>query len=375
MPSPTRTWPIRRSRTGSRASRRSWRPPRACGASAGAARRAGSRRPPRSSCTRATPPSAWTRSRASATCAWRRDGDAARRVAPPDGAVRDLAADALVPPGGGRPPRRASTESGTVTRCPYKGQARFWALPGGRDLAWSYPEPIPECPRIAGLVAFFNEHVDLTVDGEPQPRPFTPWSLDSRGERFASLPPAHDAHRGRIHRLRRRRDPVGQPRPAARRLGRALRLASSQFAETRSSGRSATTSARASTRSSTTAGVNTDDIEHVARRQDLLLGRPLPPRHQPARHAADRPERLPGLRAQALARPRAPPTCCSWPTSSPTSSARCASSARSARFVAMDSMNLWIDIARDALAARRSRSSTASCSTTASSSSSPTSRT
>jgi uncharacterized protein (DUF427 family) len=71
--------------------------------------------------------------------------------------------------------------SGTITRCPYKGQARFWALRGGRDVAWSYPDPIPECPRIAGLVAFFNEHVDLTIDGEPQRRPFTPWSLDSRG--------------------------------------------------------------------------------------------------------------------------------------------------------------------------------------------------
>ena len=32
-----------------------------------------------------------------------------------------------------------------------------------------------------GWSAFFNEHVDLTVDGEPQRRPFTPWSLDSRG--------------------------------------------------------------------------------------------------------------------------------------------------------------------------------------------------
>ena len=44
------------------------------------------------------------------------------------------------------------------------------------DLAWSYPEPVPECPRIAGLVAFFNEKVDLTIDGELQARPHTPWS-------------------------------------------------------------------------------------------------------------------------------------------------------------------------------------------------------
>lgn len=71
--------------------------------------------------------------------------------------------------------------SETVTRCPYKGTARFWSAKGKADIAWSYPDPIPENPRIAGLVAFFNEHVDLTVDGEPQRRPFTPWSLDARG--------------------------------------------------------------------------------------------------------------------------------------------------------------------------------------------------
>ena len=73
------------------------------------------------------------------------------------------------------------TPSDTVTRCPYKGTARFWSAPGRADVAWSYPDPIPECPRIAGLICFFNEHVDLTVDGERQERPVTPWSFDSRG--------------------------------------------------------------------------------------------------------------------------------------------------------------------------------------------------
>ncbi|HEX2048861.1 MAG TPA: DUF427 domain-containing protein [Acidimicrobiales bacterium] len=70
--------------------------------------------------------------------------------------------------------------SATVSRCPYKGTARYWSVwAGGElhpDLAWSYPEPIPECPRIANLVAFFNEKVDLTIDGELQARPRTPWS-------------------------------------------------------------------------------------------------------------------------------------------------------------------------------------------------------
>lgn len=71
--------------------------------------------------------------------------------------------------------------SDTTSRCPYKGIARYWsARVGGeiaRDIAWGYPEPIPECPKIAGLICFFNERVDLYVDAESQPRPQTPWSV------------------------------------------------------------------------------------------------------------------------------------------------------------------------------------------------------
>ncbi len=70
--------------------------------------------------------------------------------------------------------------SGTVTRCPYKGTACYWSVRVGgevhRDVAWSYPEPVRECPRIAGLIAFFDAKLDLTIDGVLQPRPHTPWS-------------------------------------------------------------------------------------------------------------------------------------------------------------------------------------------------------
>jgi uncharacterized protein (DUF427 family) len=70
--------------------------------------------------------------------------------------------------------------SDTVSQCPYKGTARYWSVrAGGRlhpDVAWSYPDPIPENPRIAGLIAFFNEKADLTIDGEREARPVTPWS-------------------------------------------------------------------------------------------------------------------------------------------------------------------------------------------------------
>jgi uncharacterized protein (DUF427 family) len=66
------------------------------------------------------------------------------------------------------------------TQCPYKGTARYWSVTVGdqvlENVCWSYPDPIPECPKIAGLLCFFNEKVDLYVDGERMERPLTPWS-------------------------------------------------------------------------------------------------------------------------------------------------------------------------------------------------------
>jgi uncharacterized protein (DUF427 family) len=68
----------------------------------------------------------------------------------------------------------------TATKCPYKGTARYWSYRAGsavaEDVAWSYPTPLAESLKIAGLVAFYNERVDLTVDGVPLERPRTPFS-------------------------------------------------------------------------------------------------------------------------------------------------------------------------------------------------------
>lgn len=70
--------------------------------------------------------------------------------------------------------------STATTQCPYKGTAEYWTFKVGdqvmRNVVWSYPDPIPECPRIKGMLCFFNERVDLYVDGELQERPLTPWS-------------------------------------------------------------------------------------------------------------------------------------------------------------------------------------------------------
>ncbi len=69
------------------------------------------------------------------------------------------------------------TPSDTETHCPYKGVASYWSveIDGERhdDIAWSYPFPAPESTRIAGLVCFYDERVDVVVDGELQDRPKT----------------------------------------------------------------------------------------------------------------------------------------------------------------------------------------------------------
>lgn len=63
------------------------------------------------------------------------------------------------------------------SHCPYKGQAEYWSIKVGdsvqTDLAWSYRTPLPESQKIAGLISFYNEKVDLYVDGILQTRPAT----------------------------------------------------------------------------------------------------------------------------------------------------------------------------------------------------------
>lgn len=72
------------------------------------------------------------------------------------------------------------TPSDTRTLCAYKGEASYWsAKVDGRvheDVAWSYPEPLPDNPQIRDLVCFLNEKSDIYVDGELLERPMTQWS-------------------------------------------------------------------------------------------------------------------------------------------------------------------------------------------------------
>ncbi len=82
------------------------------------------------------------------------------------------------------PPEDVRTEllepSDKHTRCPYKGKASYYSLHLNdevyEDFVWTYPDPLPESPQIEGLLCFYNERVDLTVDGELLARPETHWS-------------------------------------------------------------------------------------------------------------------------------------------------------------------------------------------------------
>ena len=70
--------------------------------------------------------------------------------------------------------------SSTRTWCAYKGQASYFSMSvGGRlvpDIAWSYPDPQHDADRVRDLIAFFDERIDVTLDGERRARPVTPWS-------------------------------------------------------------------------------------------------------------------------------------------------------------------------------------------------------
>jgi uncharacterized protein (DUF427 family) len=66
------------------------------------------------------------------------------------------------------------------THCPYKGTASYWdvVIDGTvhDGLVWGYRSPLPESQKIAGLIAFYNEKVDLVIDDVPQERPRTVFS-------------------------------------------------------------------------------------------------------------------------------------------------------------------------------------------------------
>jgi uncharacterized protein (DUF427 family) len=66
------------------------------------------------------------------------------------------------------------------SHCPYKGTAGYWSVDTGtgvhEDIVWIYRTPLPESQKIAGLAAFYDERVDVFVDGVQQRQPRTKFS-------------------------------------------------------------------------------------------------------------------------------------------------------------------------------------------------------
>ena len=71
--------------------------------------------------------------------------------------------------------------SPTRTQCGHKGEATYWSVEiDGEtrpDVAWTYVTPLRRVSEMAGLVAFFNERVDLVIGGDALGRAVTPWSV------------------------------------------------------------------------------------------------------------------------------------------------------------------------------------------------------
>lgn len=59
-------------------------------------------------------------------------------------------------------------DSDTTTTCPYKGVAAYRSLPDGpRDVAFSYPDPLPEGQGLQDHWCFLGDEVATEVDGDP----------------------------------------------------------------------------------------------------------------------------------------------------------------------------------------------------------------
>ncbi|OQO13102.1 hypothetical protein B0A48_02566 [Cryoendolithus antarcticus] len=72
-------------------------------------------------------------------------------------------------------------KSDLKTGCPYKGEAEYYSVDLGegrvaKDVVWYYTRPTLECAKIEGLVCFYNEKVDIKLDGKKLEKPVSPFS-------------------------------------------------------------------------------------------------------------------------------------------------------------------------------------------------------
>ncbi|HSE07359.1 MAG TPA: DUF427 domain-containing protein [Nocardioidaceae bacterium] len=70
------------------------------------------------------------------------------------------------------------SRSDSRTTCAYKGHAAYYSLDDagdeGRDLAWTYEQPLHDAEAVRDHICFWNERTDITVDDVRVPRPGTP---------------------------------------------------------------------------------------------------------------------------------------------------------------------------------------------------------
>ena len=55
------------------------------------------------------------------------------------------------------------------TTCPFKGEASYWSVElDGRThdgIVWAYETPKPAAAQVAGMLSFYPDRTDITVDG------------------------------------------------------------------------------------------------------------------------------------------------------------------------------------------------------------------
>ena len=102
-----------------------------------------------------------------------------RRVGPAAAAVRGSVPDGAVLPATARREGRSGTErAGHGVRLQGQGDA-YTAVAAGQelpDIAWSYEDPLLDATGVKGSISFYQERLDVFVDGRPVERPRTPWS-------------------------------------------------------------------------------------------------------------------------------------------------------------------------------------------------------
>jgi uncharacterized protein (DUF427 family) len=72
--------------------------------------------------------------------------------------------------------RAELTPSDHRTVCAYKGFPHHFDVAGEDAIAWTYSDPLHDGLPVKDLIAFYNERVDIEIDGELQERPATQWA-------------------------------------------------------------------------------------------------------------------------------------------------------------------------------------------------------